>query len=95
MATKANVVKVVQKDELKPMPVEVIAESIKAIAEGIRKVRNGPLNDKALLLLIQHAAPNTGGRYNQSKIGLTEIRAVIEGIESLEATYLKKKPKAV
>ena len=82
-------VRVVQKDDAKPMPVEIIAESIKAISEGIKKLRNSPLNDKALMLLIQHAAPYAG-RYNQ-KIGLTEIRAVLEGIESLEATYLKKR----
>lgn len=85
----AKVIKVVQKDEAKPMPVEIIAESVKAISDGIRRLRGGPLNDKALMLLIQHAAPSIG-RYGQ-KIGITEIRAVIEGIESLEATYLKKK----
>lgn len=86
----AKVIKVIQKDEAKPMPVEIIAESIKAISDGIRRLRGGPLNDKALMLLIQHAAPSIG-RYSQNKIGITEIRAVIEGIESLEATYLKKK----
>lgn len=91
----AREIKVVQKDETKPMPVEIIAESIKAISDGIRRLRGGPLNDKAILLLIQHAAPNASRRYNQNKVGLTEIRAVIEGIESLEATYLKKKPEVV
>lgn len=92
MATK---IKIVNKDETKPMPVEVLAESIKAISDGVRKLRSGPLNDKALLLLIQSAAPAVGGKYGSQKIGMTDIRVVLEGMESLEATYLKKKPKVV
>ena len=92
MATK---IKVVNKDETKPMPVEVLAESIKAISDGVRKLRNGPLNDRALLLLIQNAAPGVGGRHGTNKLGMAEIRAVLEGMESLENTYLKKKPKVV
>lgn len=86
-------VKVIQNEE-KQVPVEVIAESIKAISEGIKKLRAGPLNDKALVLLIQHAAPGLKRGYSQIKIGTTEIRAVLEGIDSLEATYLKKKQAA-
>lgn len=85
-------IKVINKDETKPMAVEIIAESIEIISNGIKELRNSPLNDKALYLLIQHAAPT--GRYNQ-RIGISDIRAVIEGIESLEGTYLKKKPKVI
>jgi hypothetical protein len=81
----------VKQDEKIEIPIQVIATSIKAISEGIKILRSGPLNDKALILLIQNAAPNVGGPYKQSKIGTTEIRAVLEGMESLEATYLKKK----
>jgi hypothetical protein len=84
----------VKQDEQKPVAVEVLAESIKAIAEGVRKLRAGPLNERALFLLIQHAAP-TIGKYNSQKIGISDIRAVIEGMESLESVYLKpKKAKA-
>ena len=88
MTTK---VKVVQ-DAANLIPIEVIAESIKAISEGIRKLRSGSLNDKALVLLIQNAAPCHGGKYGISKMSMKDVRAVLEGIESLEATYLKKKP---
>jgi len=73
------------------MPVEVIADHIKAISEGIRKLRSGPLNDKALLLLIQHAAPSV--TRSNSKLPMSDIRAVLDGIESLEATYLRKRVK--
>jgi len=78
-------VKVVQGEE--PMPVEILADHIKAIADGMRKIRNGPLNEKALLLLIQNAAPSL--RHGQ-RVSATEIRAVLEGIASLERAYLKK-----
>jgi hypothetical protein len=67
--------------------VEILASSIVAISEGIRKLRAGPLNEKALVLLIQHAAPTTG--YNGTRPGVQEIRAVLDGMESLEKQYLK------
>lgn len=76
-------IKVVQ-DEEKPIPVEVMAESIKAISEGIKKLRSSRLNDKCLLLLIQHATPLT------PRPSMTEIRAILDGIESIEHEYLRK-----
>lgn len=84
---------VVKNDSENTVPTEVIAESIVTIAEGMKKLRSGRLNDRALLLLIQHAAPNlpTNGYGNTAKVGMREIKAVIEGLESLEATFLKKK----
>lgn len=85
--------KVRQSEEpAKEIPTEVLASSIVAIAEGVRKLRAGRLNDKALLLLIQHAAPNVGPR-NYSPLSIKEIRAVLDGIESLETTYLRKPDK--
>jgi hypothetical protein len=79
-------INVIQNKEGEQVSVDIMAESIKAISDGVKKLRSTRLNDKALYLLIQHAAPTI----NHSKIGMTEIRAVIEGIESLERTYLKK-----
>lgn len=84
-------VKVIQGDVEKPIPIAVIAADIKAISEGIRKLRSGPLNDAALVLLIQNAAPMVGGKYNRARVGVQEIRAVLMGIEDLERTYLKGK----
>jgi hypothetical protein len=66
------------------VPTEVLADSIVAIAAGIKKLRAGRLNDRALYLLIQHAAPGA--------IAIREIKSVIEGMESLERVYLRKKP---
>lgn len=81
---------IVKQDAEKPVPVEVLAESIKAISEGVRKLRAGPLNDKALLLLIHHASP---GGYRTPRPSMHDIRAVLDGMDALEATYLKKRPK--
>lgn len=85
-------INVIQK-EGEEITVEVMAQSIKAISEGVKKLKSTRLNDKALYLLIQHAAPNVGGRFGDAKIGMTEIKGVIEGIENLEATFLKKESK--
>jgi hypothetical protein len=76
---------VVKPDPNNPEPVEVIAAAIVAIYEGIKKLRAGPLNDRALLLLIQHATPG--------QVTAKQIRAVLNGIESLEEQYLKPKKK--
>jgi hypothetical protein len=83
-------VKVVQNPE-NEIPLEVLATSIKDISEGIRKLNAGPLNEKALLLLIQHAAP-TRNRMGQ-RYGIGEIKDILEGMENLEKTYLKTKKK--
>lgn len=73
---------VVKQDEAKPVPVEILAESIKTIAENMRKLRSGPLNDRALLLLIQGAS--------RGKVGQREIKNVFEAIDNLERTYLRR-----
>lgn len=70
------------------VPVEVLATSIKGISDGIAKLRAGPLNEKALILLIQHAAPYIGYGKN---VTAKQIKAVLDGMESLEREYLKPK----
>ena len=83
------VVKQVPESEV---PTEVLADSIVAIAAGIKKLRTGRLNDRALYLLIQNAAPNVGGKYRSAPLSIKSIEAVFEGIAALESTYLRKKP---
>lgn len=73
----------IQQKPDKEVPVDVLAESIVAIADGVKKIRAGRLNDKALYLLIQHAS--------EGKPPVSTIRAVIDGMASLEGTYLKRK----
>ena len=79
----------VKQDEKKPVPVEVMAASIVSISEGIKKLRASPLNDRALVLLIQHACPQV----NYKPVSGKDVRAVLAGIEGLEREYLKpRKP---
>lgn len=70
------------------VPIEVLAESIVSMSQGIKKLRAGKLNDRALYLLIQGAAPYPIA--NGKPLTIAQIKAVFAGIESLEATYLKK-----
>lgn len=79
---------IVKQIEGKEIPVEILATSIRDIAQGIRALRKSPLNDKALVLLIQHAIPTRGGGRPVSQ---KEIKAVFEAIDKLETTYLKKR----
>jgi hypothetical protein len=89
------VVKVAQREGKDPVPTEVIAEAIIAISEGVKKLRAGKLNDKALVLLIQHAAPTVPGKrgYSKAPLSAKTIKAVLDGMEGLQEQYLKKKPK--
>lgn len=78
--------------EGKEVPIEIIADAIEAMSKGIKALRAGRLNDRALYLLIQDAAPSIGARHGSKKpVSVREIKAVLEGLESLEATYLKNK----
>ncbi len=79
----------VKRDEKTPIPVEVLAQSIANISTGVKKILDGPLNRKAVILLIQYAAPTHRGQ----KLAAREIEAVLDGIQDLERTFLKpKKP---
>jgi hypothetical protein len=69
-----------------PVAVEVLAEAISAISRGTQKMLAGPLNEKAIVLLITHATPAVAGW----KPSASTVRAVLRGMESLEREYLKK-----
>lgn len=80
---------VLKQNPQKEVPTEVLADSVVAIAEGVRKLRSGRLSDNALFLLIQHAAPGVGSR-GYKPLSLKTIKAVFAGIDALEATYIRK-----
>jgi len=66
---------------VKPDPeAEAIAQAIQDTADGIRKIRAGKLNDKALILLIQYA----------SGVPQKDVKKVLDGIEAMPGLYLKK-----
>ncbi len=74
------------KDGEQPEPLEIMEREILAISVGMKRLRSTRLNDKALFLLIQNAAPHAYGK----AITIKQIESVFEGIESLEKKYLKK-----
>jgi hypothetical protein len=90
MAAKKIVVK---QDPEAEVPTEVLADAIVAIAEGVRKLRSGRLQDRTLCMLIADAAPGYGA-YPRKTVSLRDVKAVLDGIEALERTHLKPKPKA-
>jgi hypothetical protein len=73
------------------VPLEVLAESIVSISDGVKKLRSGRLKESALLLLIQHAAPSPKrGRYRTGvPIPLKTIKAVLDGMEALKTEFVK------
>lgn len=83
MAKKIQVIQ----DDSKPVPIEVMAQSIRSISSGIKKLLAGPLNSTALILLIQNACPS--GSFGGRKPTRKEVEGVLDGIESLERAYLK------
>lgn len=80
----------IKQDTSKSIPVELLASSLMTISEGIKRLRKERLNDRALFLLIQNAAPKNGPRSNSPQITLQEIQCVIEGLERLEETFIRK-----
>lgn len=91
MSMKKKLIPVVIQLPETEVPVEVLAESIKAISAGIKKLRQGPLQDDALYLLIQRATPKQRAKSYGVKthVSTRVIKAVIEGMESLEKEFLK------
>lgn len=76
MAAKKVIVK---HDAEKPVEVEVLAQAIVDIAAAGKRLAASRLNRKAVIVLLAH---DTG-------LGQGTVRTVLEGIESLQATYLK------
>ncbi len=74
--------KVTLKQGVVEIPTEVIADSIQQISDGMKRLRAGRLNDRAIILLIHHA----------SNVGQREIKDVLAAMESLAVTYLRKRP---
>lgn len=81
----------VKQNGVDDVSIEVLAESIVAISDGVTRLRRGKLKESALLLLIQHAAPSPKrGRYRTGKpIPIRTIKAVLDGMESLKVQFVK------
>jgi len=65
-----------------PIPVEVLATSIKQIADGMAQITSTRLTRKALVALI----------HDNSKIARRDIEIVLNNLVELERTWLKPAP---
>lgn len=78
---------IVKQDSKAEVATEVLAAAIVAMAEGVKKLRAGPIKDRTLCLLIADASPS----YGKGSVNMREVKAVLDGIEALERTHLKSK----
>ena len=58
---------------------------LREISASVRRMLAGPLNERALLLLINDACP--------SKVGIQDIKHVLDAVANLDSKYLRKKIK--
>lgn len=65
------------------VPTEVLADSIVAISQGMKKLLGTRLSDRALHLLIQDSCSNQG------RISLDDISLVLRSARDLELNALK------
>lgn len=76
------IVNIKQQPNVDETPVEIIAQSIEAIAAGMKKLNSTRLTKRALIILIaEHSHVNRG-----------DVSRVLESLEDLEKTWLKPKP---
>ncbi len=80
MLNKNNAVKIVPADGDEPLPVEIIENSIVEIAQAMVKINSTRLTRKAIVTLI-HA---------NSKVNKGDIEIVLNNLDELERTWLKK-----
>jgi hypothetical protein len=62
-----------------------LEEQLRAMSGAVRRLLAGPLNERALLLLINDACP--------AKVGISDIKVVLDAVANLDSKYLKKKIK--
>lgn len=71
----------IKKDEKNPEPMEIIAGAIIQVSRGFKKINEGPLNQRVVVLLIKDI---TG-------LSIADIERVLNAAASLERKYIKQK----
>lgn len=69
----------VKQDEENPVPTEVLAKAIVDISDGVTKLLQGGLKERALLVLLNDI----------SGVSKTDIRCVLDGLQRLKVVYTK------
>lgn len=76
-----SVVKISQQPNVPEVPVEIIAQSIEAIAAGMKKLNSTRLTKRALVILIAE----------QSHVNRGDVLKVLDALDALEKVWLKSK----
>ena len=76
---KQNIIVKQHADKELEVPFEVMAQSISDISKFAQAVKKSRLNEKAILVLVQHA----------TDVSQNTIKAVIDALADLERKYLK------
>lgn len=63
----------VKRDEAQPESVELLADAIIKCADGLEKLRSGPLSQRAIVVLL----------HDLTKVGIPHIRAIIDAAPNL------------
>lgn len=74
-------VKVFKKDIQSEVPLVWIAEHVEKISTVMQSLQQTRVTDKLIIALV----------HDQTKIGKTEIEAVLKSLSNLDKTYLKPK----
>lgn len=73
---------VIKNDKDKPLPVEIIAESIVEVAKGFRAMRNSRLTRRAIMILIKDSC--TGN------VTLSDISKIMDAAADLDKNFIKR-----
>lgn len=76
-----SIVKIKQQPDVPEVPAEVIAQSIEAIAVGMKKLNSTRLTRRALVILLAE----------QSHVNRGDVIKILDALDSLERTWLKSK----
>lgn len=83
MASKNKSIYVTQSNPEDPVPVEIIAESIVKIGKAMDSIRLSGINRRAIIVLLA----------DSSGVSRTQIKSVLDSLESLREDYLAKPSK--
>ena len=73
----------IKKTEEAEESVELLAKSVVQVAEGFERMKNSPLTQRGLIVLLQDGIGTT-------KISKGQIRLVLEALPRLKGWYVKK-----
>jgi hypothetical protein len=72
----------IEKDPENEIPVQILEQAILDISSGLRKIRSGRLNDRAIILLVQYSV-------GTAVVTQAQVKAVLDAATNLDRHYFK------